>query len=360
MVSAEVWPDGLHPLVDRVRELGMQFGLWFEPEMVNPDSDVARAHPEWIMAARPEWPVESRHQQVLNLGIPEAYEHVKGQMLALLDEYDIGYIKWDHNRDLVEAGTQTDGGRPGVHAQTLAFYRLLDELRAAHPGAGDRVLLVGRRPGRPRRAGAHRPGLGLRQHRPARPAAHAALDRPAGPAGVPGLAHRVRPLAHRPAGATTSGFRAGTAIFGHLGIEWDLAEASEPRLAELRAWIAFYKEQRGLLLTGDLVRMDGTGDRIHLHGVVAPDRSRALFAFAPVDSLYPDPAPRLRLRGLDPERTYRVRPVIVGAAPSGLTPPQLVGRSRVHRARSSPAPRWSTSASPPRSCTPIRWCSWRW
>ena len=80
VVSAEVWPDGLHPLVDRVRELGMQFGLWFEPEMVNPDSDVARAHPEWIMSARPEWPVESRGQQVLNLGIPEAYEHVKGQM----------------------------------------------------------------------------------------------------------------------------------------------------------------------------------------------------------------------------------------------------------------------------------------
>ena len=63
--------------------------------------------------------------------------------------------------------------------------------------------------------------------------------------------------------------------------------------------------------------MDGMGERIHLHGVVAPDRSRALFAFAPVDSLYPDPAPRLRFRGLDPERTYRVRPVIVGSAPSG-------------------------------------------
>ena len=70
VVSADVWPDGLHPLVDRVRSLGMQFGLWFEPEMVNADSDVARAHPEWIMAARPGWPIEARHQQVLNLGIP--------------------------------------------------------------------------------------------------------------------------------------------------------------------------------------------------------------------------------------------------------------------------------------------------
>ena len=119
VVSADVWPDGLHPLVDRVRALGMEFGLWFEPEMVNPDSDVARAHPEWLMAAGARLPVESRHQQVLNLAIPGAYAHVRDQMLALLDEYDIGYLKWDHNRDLIEAGNQVDGGRPVVHAQTL-------------------------------------------------------------------------------------------------------------------------------------------------------------------------------------------------------------------------------------------------
>jgi len=119
VVSPDVWPRGLHPLVERVRERGMQFGLWFEPEMVNPDSDVARAHPEWIMASRAEWPIESRHQQVLNLAVPEAYEHIKQQMLAILKEYPIDYIKWDHNRDLIEAGDQTDHGRPGVHAQTL-------------------------------------------------------------------------------------------------------------------------------------------------------------------------------------------------------------------------------------------------
>ena len=132
VVSADVWPDGLHPLVDRVKELGMQFGLWFEPEMVNPDSDVARAHPEWIMQVPGRHPVESRFQQVLNLGIPGAYAHVRDQMLALLDEYAIDYIKWDHNRDLIEAGT-TPHGVPGVHEQTLAFYRLIDELKAAHP-----------------------------------------------------------------------------------------------------------------------------------------------------------------------------------------------------------------------------------
>jgi alpha-galactosidase len=324
VVSAEVWPDGLHPLVDRVRSLGMQFGLWFEPEMVNADSDVARAHPEWIMAARPGWPIEARHQQVLNLGIPEAYAHVKGQILAVLDEYDIGYVKWDHNRDLVEAGTQTDSGRPGVHAQTLAFYRLLDELRAAHPeleiescsSGGARVdLAVLERTDRvwvSDNIDPHDRQRMLRWTGQLLPPEYLGSHIASGRSHVTGRQHDL-------------GFRAGTAIFGHLGIEWDLAEASACDVAELKAWIAFYKEQRGFLLTGDLVRMDGTGDRIHLHGVVAPDRSRALFAFAPADSIYPDPAPRLRFRGLDQGRTYRVRPVIVGAAPSGLKPPQWWG-----------------------------------
>ena len=131
-VSPEVWPQGLHPLVDRVTQLGMQFGLWVEPEMVNLDSDIARAHPEWVMATGGRTPVPSPHQQVLNLGIPECYAHIRDALFAILAEYDIAYLKWDHNRDLVDAGSHPDG-HPGVHAQTLAVYRLLDELRAAHP-----------------------------------------------------------------------------------------------------------------------------------------------------------------------------------------------------------------------------------
>ena len=177
-------------------KLGMQFGLWFEPEMVNPDSDLARAHPEWIMAARAEWPVESRHQQVLNLGVPAAYEHVKGQMLAVLDEYDIDYIKWDHNRDLIEAGNQPDGGRPGVHDQTLAFYRLLDELRAAHPALEIESCS----------SGGARVDLGVLE-RTDRVWVSDNIDphdrqpmmrwtAQLVPAGVPRLAHRVGPLAH--------------------------------------------------------------------------------------------------------------------------------------------------------------------
>ena len=131
-MSPEVWPDGLHPLVDKVVGLGMQFGLWFEPEMVNLDSEVARAHPEWIMATGGRWPVPSRHQQVINLGHPDCYDYIRDALLAILDEYPISYIKWDHNRDLIDAGT-LPGRRPGVHAQTLAAYRLMAELKRPIP-----------------------------------------------------------------------------------------------------------------------------------------------------------------------------------------------------------------------------------
>ena len=324
VVSDVAWPHGLHPLVDRVRGLGMEFGLWFEPEMVNPDSDVARAHPEWVLSARREWPVESRHQQVLNLGIEGAYEHVKAQILAVLDEYDIGYVKWDHNRDLTEAGTQPEGGRPGVHEQTRAFYRLLDEIRAAHPDLEIESCS----------SGGARVDLGVlertdrvwvsdnidphdRQHMlrwttqlipPEFMGSHVASGR----SHTTGRIHDL-------------GFRAATAIFGHLGIEWDLARASDDELSELSAWIAFFRQERELLLGGEVVRMDGFDPDVLLHGVVAPDRSRAIFAMAVLDSVDASPGPRLRFRGLDPARRYRLRPTIVGAAPSGLQAPRWWG-----------------------------------
>ncbi|MBB4763574.1 alpha-galactosidase [Amorphoplanes digitatis] len=336
VVSPDVWPAGLHPLVDRVRALGMQFGLWFEPEMVNPDSDLARAHPEWIMAARPEPPLESRHQQVLNLGIPEAYEHVKARLLAVLGEYAIGYLKWDHNRDLIEAGTRTDLGRPGVHAQTLAFYRLLDEIRAAHPGleiescssGGGRVDLgVLERADRIWISDNIDPHDRQRMLRwtsqlvaPEYLGAHIASGR----SHVTGRRHDL-------------GFRAATAVFGHLGIEWDLAEATPEEAAELREWIAFYRRRRDLLLDGDIVRLDGYDDRILVHGVVAPNRSRALFAMVITDSVTPDPAVRLRLRGLDHGRLYRIRPLLIGPGPSGLIPPPWWGEDHDGRVLSGAA-----------------------
>jgi alpha-galactosidase len=306
VVSPEVWPRGLHPLIDRVRGLGMEFGLWVEPEMVNPDSDLARAHPEWIVAARAEWPVESRHQQVLDLANPGAYAHVRGQLLALLAEYDIAYLKWDHNRDLIEAST--------VHAQTLAVYRLLDELRAARPGLEIESCA----------SGGGRVDLGILE-RTERVWVSDCLDphdrqemlRWTGQLLPPEYlgSHIGGPRSHATGRVHDPTFRALTAVFGHLGVEQDLALASEAELASLRFWIAWWKEHRALFATGDVVRLDGAGGgsgadgSVWVHGVVAPDRSHAVFAVVGRSSAVVAQPPPLRLRGLDPARRYRVAPV---------------------------------------------------
>ena len=176
-VDATVWPDGLHPLVDHVLARGMEFGLWVEPEMVNPDSDLARRHPDWILRARMALPPSARQQQVLDLAHADAYAYIAARLHALLDEYPIAYLKWDHNRDLLDAGSGPEGVAR-VREHTLALYRLLDELKAAPPRAGDRELRLRGRARRPRHPGPHRPDLDQRHPRPARapgePAVHGA------------------------------------------------------------------------------------------------------------------------------------------------------------------------------------------
>ncbi|MGP5005839.1 alpha-galactosidase [Brachybacterium tyrofermentans] len=326
-VSAEAWPGGLGPLVDHVTGRGMEFGLWFEPEMVNEDSDVARAHPEWVMAPSPDRiPLESRHQQVLNLSIPEAFAHVREQMGAVLDAYDIGYIKWDHNRDLLEAATRGTG-RAAVHAQTLATYRLMDELKAAHPGleiescssGGARVdLEVLERTDRVWVSDCIDP---LDRHQMNRWTSQLV------PLELMG-SHIASGRSHTTGRLHTLDFRAASALFGHLGIEWDLTQASTEETAALRSWITLYKDRRDLLFTGDLVRADRGDSPLWLHGVVSPQRDRALFTLAAVGRSDRSQHDRLRLPGLDPEAIYRVLPLATDARTSSLIPPRWMQLAR--------------------------------
>ncbi len=317
-VSRDAWPDGLHPLINRVNELGMQFGLWFEPEMINIDSDAARAHPDWVMATGGRLPVESRFQQVINLGIPECYRFIRDGMMAMLDEYPIAYIKWDHNRDLIDAGTAPTG-RPGVHAQTLAFYRLVDELKAAHPGleiescssGGGRVDIE---------AVLHTDRIWVSDC--IDPLERQQMNRWTQQLLPPELlgSHIASGASHTTGRSHSLGFRAASAVFGHLGIEWDLTKASASELVELGAWVGLYKEHRSLLLGGDLVRIDIPDDTIAGHGVVAPDQSRAIYSFAELGRPAVVFRGRLPLPGLDPERRYRVTPLMLDHAPVERAP----------------------------------------
>lgn len=308
-VDPAVWPDGLGPLVDAVRERGMDFGLWFEPEMISADSELARAHPEWILGPGERLPLEGRHQQVLNLAIPAAFTHVLEAMSRLISAHGIAYVKWDHNRDLVEAGDRSSR-QPRVHDQTLAVYALMDELRGRHPeleiescsSGGGRVDLAVLE--RTERIWASDCIDALERQR---------IQRWTGLLAPPEIvgSHVGAPTAHTTRRTHSLAFRAATAVFGHFGIEWDLRTASDEDLDELADWVAVYKQVRELLATGTTVRSDYPDEAYWVHGVVAPDRRSALFAFVSMDTSPSAQPGRVRLPGLDLDQLYRIEPLYV-------------------------------------------------
>ena len=315
-VSPEAHPDGLGPLIDHVRSLGMEFGIWVEPEMVNPDSDLFRAHPDWALVTPGQDPVLSRFQLVVNLAHPDAYAHVLGQLDALLADHDIGYVKWDMNRDHI-AGSGTDG-RAGSHAQTLALYRLLDDLLRRHPdvefescssggGRMDHEILE-----RACRVWTSDCNDALERQVIQR---HATLFLPPEVLGT----HIGPPTSHTTGRRHGLAFRAGTAIFGHLGVEWNLLDLDDHHLDVLAEVIAVHKRLRPLLHGGEVIRLDHPDPAAMVHGVVSADRDEAVIAIVQLvtaPNLVPAP---LRLPGsaLDPARRYHVEPLVLGTPPHG-------------------------------------------
>ncbi|MDJ0355178.1 alpha-galactosidase [Paenarthrobacter sp. PH39-S1] len=328
-VDADIWPDGLGPLIEAVTSRGMEFGLWVEPEMINSDSDTARAHPDWIAgpaAARAEpagqaepadgvetaaWsrpdqthrlPLEWRHQQVLDLVNPEAWQYIYDRMDALLTAHPIAYLKWDQNRDLLEMG---HADRPSVHEQTLAAYRLFDALRAAHPTVEIESCS----------SGGARVDLGIleRTDRIWASDCNDALERQTiqrwtGIVVPPELvgSHIGPTTSHTTARTHELSFRAITALFGHFGFEWDIRTVAGAERDELRGFIALYKRFRPLIHGGRMVRADLPDPSLLLHGVVVGDATEALFALVAVSTSYAEQTGRVCVPGLAAERNYRV------------------------------------------------------
>ncbi len=304
-VSGDVYPDGLAPLIDHVTGLGMEFGIWVEPEMVNPDSDLYRAHPDWALTTDGYEPVLGRNQLVLDLGQADAFAHILGQLDALLASHDIAYVKWDMNRDHVQGSGST--GAPGTHTQTLALYRLLDELRRRHPAVEFESCASG--------GGRVDHEILQRVERVWTSDCNDALERQTIQRGASMLlppevmgAHIGPTRAHTTGRVHTLAFRAATALFGHLGVEWNVARLDNDRRAELAEAIAVHKRFRPLLHAGDVVRFD-TESAYCAHGVYAADRSEGLVSFAQLSTAASLTPPVLRLPGLDPDGRYRVEHV---------------------------------------------------
>jgi alpha-galactosidase len=310
-VDEEVWPGGLHRLADHVRARGMQFGLWFEPEMVNPDSELYRAHPDWILSAGGRVPPLQRHQLVLDLTRPEVADYLFDQISGLLSEYPVSYVKWDCNRDIVDAGSGLRAGAPAAHAQAMAVYALMDRLRERHPAVEWESCA----------AGGGRIDLAiLERFQRVWPSdmtdalARQSIQRWTGQLVPPEYlgTHVSAPFSHQTGRHMSLALRCATALFGHMGIEWDITQAGSGELEQLTAWIELYKRQRDLIHSGRVVRLDTVDDTAWMHGVVAADRSAALLCYVQLDEPRTDQAQAMRIPGLDPARRYLATEVTPG------------------------------------------------
>jgi alpha-galactosidase len=350
-VDEDVWPGGLHKLVEYVRARGMQFGLWIEPEMVSPDSELYRAHPDWILSAGRRRPPLQRHQLVLDLTRPEVTGYLLERISALLGEYEISYVKWDCNRDIIDAGSGTRSGAPAAHDQARAVYALLDELHRRHPGVEWESCA----------AGGGRIDLAMLE-RVQRvwtsdmtdALARQPIQRWTGQLVPPEYlgAHVSAPFSHQTGRYMPLMLRCATALFGHFGIECDITQAGQEELAELAQWIGLYKRHRQLIHSGRVVRLETPDESAWMYGVISTDQSAALMSYVQLDEPRNDQPVALRVPGLDPWRRYQVtdvtpgvrRPRRDGLAEGGLPDVEVSGAALGEIGLAIPAQRTLTAA----------------
>ncbi|WP_103342151.1 alpha-galactosidase [Amycolatopsis sp. CA-126428] len=302
-VNRARFPDGLKPLVDAVHGFGMRFGIWVEPEMVNPDSDIYRAHPDWVLHHPHRRRSELRRQLVLNFARPDVAEWAHEWLDRLVGEHGVDFLKWDMNRPFSEAGWPGESDQDRLWVEhTRAVYALLDRLRADHPGlriescAGgggridlgvlartDQVWTSDNTDALDRLRIQH----GYGQLYPARAMSAWVTDNPNF------VTARSVPLA----------FRFHVAMAGVLGLGGDVVHWPAGELAAARDLVALYKDIRPVVQHGALYRLrppvdDGVtalqyvlGDRV----VVFEYRQAAHFG---------EPERPLRLAGLDPAHRY--------------------------------------------------------
>ena len=303
-VSTQSLPRGLKPIIDEVRRLGMAFGLWVEPEMVNPDSDLYRAHPDWVLhfPGRPR--TECRNQLVLDFGRPEVVAHILDALDALLRDNAIDFFKWDMNRYATEPGSVV--GRQIWQKHVEGVYRIMDELRRRHPhlaiqscsGGGGRVDfgMMGRVD-----------QFWVSDNTDAR---HRILVQEGY-----SLAYPARTMEcwvthernHQTGSALPLSLRFDCAMRGALGVGTPLDRISTEELDEYKARIAFYKAIRPVIQDGRLYRLERTEERgVSAWQYVEEGARRSVLSLLAHHLTFLRIPPRLRLRGLDPTALYRL------------------------------------------------------
>ncbi|MEQ9903518.1 alpha-galactosidase [Pectobacterium aroidearum] len=301
-LDEEKYPNGLMPVIEHVKALGMEFGIWVEPEMINPDSDLFRAHPDWVLQLPGYAQPTGRYQYVLNLNQPDAFTYLLERLSWLLGEHPVDYVKWDMNRELVQPGHE---GRLAADAQTRQFYRLLDTLRQRFPHVEFESCASG--------GGRIDYGVLERTQRFWVSDNNDALERQTIQRGMSYFfppevmgQHIGHARCHATYRRHTIAFRGLTALFGHMGIELDPVKADDDELEGYRHYIQLHKTLRPLLHSGTTWRVDMADDTVQATGVVSHDRQHAVFQVSQLRMPDYSLAGTLCFPGLQPDVRYEV------------------------------------------------------
>lgn len=308
-VDKKKFPNGIEHFAEQVHNLGMKFGLWFEPEMISIDSDLYRTHPDWMIHAPKSTP--GRHQFVLDMTRPEVIDYLYDHMSHMIESADLDYIKWDMNRHITEMfGSQlaSDEQLEMPHRYILGVYKLYQRLTTAYPN----VLFESCA------SGGGRFDLGMMYYAPQAwtsddtDAAERMLIQYGTSYGYPQsmMGAHVSAVPNDQTGRITSlKTRGEVAFYGAFGYELDVTKMTAEELAQVKDQVAFYKQYRHLFQFGKFYRLsspfEGQGNIISWE-VVDPHQDQAIASRFQLLNHPNAPYTRFYFTGLDPDKQYRV------------------------------------------------------
>ena len=309
-VNEQKITGGLKRLVDQVNEIGLEFGIWFEPEMISPDSDLYRTHPDWAIALPGRTPCRSRNQYVLDLSRKEVRDYAYECVASILRSANIAYVKWDMNRQLTDLGSSAlpvENQGELLHRYVLGVYELQERLITGFP-----ELLLENCSG-----GGARFDPGMLYYSPQiwcsddmdaierlKIQEGTALLYPLSAIG----AHVSDCPNHTVGRATPFETRGNVALAGTFGYELDVTKIPEEDRARIPGQVALYHKYHALIRSGDYYRIASysQNDSFDCYEVVAKDQSEALITFVQVLGRPNVHSRRIRIPGLDEKKKYRV------------------------------------------------------
>ncbi|GBG08923.1 alpha-galactosidase [Paenibacillus agaridevorans] len=339
-------PNGLEDLAERINKLGMQFGLWFEPEMVSPDSELYRCHPEWCIHVPDRRRTLARHQLVLDFTREDVRKYIVNVMSDILSSCPIAYVKWDMNRNMTEVGSaalSSERQRETAHRYMLGLYEVMERLTTAFP----HILFESCSGG----GGRFDPGMLYYMPQTWTSDNTDAVERLKIQYGT-SLVYPISSIGahvsavpnHQVHRITSIDSRGHVAMSGNLGYELDLTRLTEQDKEAVKRQIAAYKESRSVIQFGDFYRLLSPFEGNETAWMfVSKDKAEAVLVYFQVLSKPNPPLRKLHLHGLDAAKDYRITELSDGEAEAvfggdelmniGLNLPQWKGdfRSRMYR-----------------------------